>query len=219
MSLQWTLIAGILYAEIFLCTLMLLPFVSAYRWNRIFKAKIFAVIEPKAKLFFQFTLGILAVIFADSFRDIRKYSQPVSEIDHLRNNPTSEAVMYMKLFRSQRNCYIAGFSLFLFMVLGRLVVLLSRQAKLEAEAEATKKQAESASAQAKRLLDEASNEDKKAASAVEELSKAKEELRKANTDMSAMKKQSESLAKEYDRLSSEYASLQNKMKVGGKKDS
>ena len=31
MSLQWTIIAGILYTEVFLCALMLLPFISAYR--------------------------------------------------------------------------------------------------------------------------------------------------------------------------------------------
>lgn len=50
----------------------------------------------------------------DSIRDIRKYSVPLDDID-MRTNPASEAIIHMKLFRAQRNCYIAGFSLFLFM--------------------------------------------------------------------------------------------------------
>ena len=94
------------------------------------------------------------------------------------------------------------------MVLGRQVVLLSKQGQLECEAEASRKQAEGTPAQAKKVLDEASNEDKKAFGMAAELAKPKEELNKAKTDMTAMKKQSESLATEYDRLSSEHASLQ-----------
>ena len=78
------------------------------------------------------------------------------------------------------------------MVLGRQVVLLSKQGQLECEAEASRKQAEGTPAQAKKVLDEASNEDKKAFGMAAELAKPKEELNKAKTDMTVMKKQTSS---------------------------
>lgn len=51
----------------------------------------------------------------DSIRDVRKYSEPMGDDIDLKNNPSAEAVVHMKLFRAQRNFYIAGFALFLFL--------------------------------------------------------------------------------------------------------
>ena len=50
----------------------------------------------------------------DSVKDIMKYTQAGSETPDLSNNPMAESVNNMKLFRAQRNFYIAGFALFLF---------------------------------------------------------------------------------------------------------
>ena len=47
---------------------------------------------------------------ADSIRDVYKYSN--DEVD--KSNPANEINLHMKLFRAQRNFYIAGFALFLF---------------------------------------------------------------------------------------------------------
>ena len=62
--------------------------------------------------------------------------------------------MHMKLFRAQRNLYITGFSLFMIVVLRRLIMLISAQAQLEASNEAAMKQAKGASDQARKLLAE-----------------------------------------------------------------
>lgn len=48
---------------------------------------------------------------ADAFREVRKYS--VTEKVDLNNNPTAVEHIHMKLFRAQRNEYIAGFALLL----------------------------------------------------------------------------------------------------------
>ena len=47
----------------------------------------------------------------DAFREVRKYSVP-EKVD-LVNNPTAVEHIHMKLFRAQRNEYIAGFALLL----------------------------------------------------------------------------------------------------------
>lgn len=39
MSIQWTLIAGFLYAEIAVVLLLVLPVASPRRWNAIFKSR------------------------------------------------------------------------------------------------------------------------------------------------------------------------------------
>ena len=51
---------------------------------------------------------------SDSIRDVRKYSVSHGEID-LKVNPMGDVQIHMKLFRAQRNFYIAGIALFLWM--------------------------------------------------------------------------------------------------------
>lgn len=56
------------------------------------------------------------------------------------------------MFRAQRNFYISGFALFLSLVIRRLVILISDQANLQAQSEASMRQAQSATTAAKSLL-------------------------------------------------------------------
>lgn len=58
----------------------------------------------------------------------------------------------MRLFRAQRNFYISGFSIFLTLVIRRLVILISAQAQLLAQSEASMRQAQSATVAARTLL-------------------------------------------------------------------
>lgn len=58
----------------------------------------------------------------------------------------------MRLFRAQRNFYISGFSIFLTLVIRRLVILISQQAHLLAQSEASMRQAQSATSAARSLL-------------------------------------------------------------------
>merc|ERR1719245_2595123 len=112
--------------------------------------------------------------------------------------------MHMRLFRAQRNFYIAGFALFLCLVIKRLVGLISANAGLQAEKDAAMKQAESASRAAEMFMKDGGSGDSAGSGDVAEmkaeLEKAKKEAEAAKKDMNSMKSQSESLAKEYDKL-------------------
>jgi len=128
-------------------------------------------------------------------------------------------MLHMKLFRAQRNLYIAGFALFLFLVLRRLVTLVSAQAALMADLEAARKQALSATAAAKRFMEDQENrtnevgekkKEKELQVAREEIASLKSEVSRLTKDRDTMKLQAESLTKEYDRLSDEQSSLQKK---------
>lgn len=232
MSLQWTAVAAFLYAEVFLVLLLCIPFISPTRWQKIFKSRLVQLVVTYGNTFFVVLIVILLLLLLDAFREIQKYG--VGEQVDLKNNPIAVEHIHMKLFRAQRNLYIAGFSLLLSFLLRRLVTLISKQATLVASNEAFKKQAESASDAAKKYMEEndklkkqlkasgievsdlpdsnAEEENKKLKTEVkklkEELDSTKKSLQKSENEVIAIKKQSEGLTKEYDRLLNEHAKLQ-----------
>ncbi|XP_029096432.1 B-cell receptor-associated protein 31 isoform X1 [Monodon monoceros] len=254
MSLQWTAVATFLYAEVFAVLLLCIPFISPkrvldprrafflfrpqpfcflHRWQKIFKSRLVHLVVTYGNTFFVVLVVILVLLLIDALREIRKYDD-VTEKVNLQNNPGAVEHFHMKLFRAQRNLYIAGFSLLLSFLLRRLVTLISQQATLLASNEAFKKQAESASEAAKKYMEENDQLKKEAAGGVkldgrdaevkveeenrslkadlqrlkDELAVNKQKLEKAENEALAMRKQSEGLTKEYDRLLEEHAKLQ-----------
>lgn len=157
MSLVWTIIATFLYVEIAVVLLLVLPLASPSRWQRFFKSQFLAMVGRQAHIYFVLLLGVLVLFLLEAIREMRKYSHsdPASEI-HLN----VEMQHSMRLFRAQRNFYISGFSIFLTLVIRRLVTLISQQATLLAQSEASMRQAQSASTAARTLLNQ-QKDDKK----------------------------------------------------------
>ncbi|KAL8164455.1 UNVERIFIED_CONTAM: b-cell receptor-associated protein [Gekko kuhli] len=136
MSLQWAAVATFLYAEVILVFLLCIPFISATRWQKIFKSRLVRLLVTYGNTFFVVLIVILVLLFLgepdwhwcgvvscksynlgragigteDAIREIRKYDD-VTEKVNLQNNPGAVEHFHMKLFRAQRNLYIAGFSL------------------------------------------------------------------------------------------------------------
>ncbi|MBN3300073.1 BAP31 protein, partial [Amia calva] len=155
MSLQWTAVATFLYAEVFATLLLCVPFISPTRVGVRVMGLALLVESPPSSLIshlVKFSFLPLPLSLADAGREVRKYS--VTEKVDLTNNPTAVEHIHMKLFRAQRNLYIAGFALLLWFLLRRLVTLLSQQACMIASNEAFKKQAEGASTAAKKYMEE-----------------------------------------------------------------
>uniref|UniRef100_A0A673LRH0 Endoplasmic reticulum transmembrane protein n=1 Tax=Sinocyclocheilus rhinocerous TaxID=307959 RepID=A0A673LRH0_9TELE len=221
MSLQWTAVATFLYAEVFAVLLLCVPFISPKRWSKFFKSRLVTVITTYGNTAFIVIICILVFLLVDAFREIRKYS--LTEKVDLSNNPVAVEHIHMKLFRAQRNEYIAGFALLLCLLLRRLATLLSQQATLMASNEAFKKQAEGANDAAKKYMEE--NEKLQE---VRELCmkmpdhvtlktgvmmlKIQLSLQKSDSDVKAMKKQAENLTVEYDRLLEEHGRLESSWK-------
>ncbi|XP_021351960.1 B-cell receptor-associated protein 31-like [Mizuhopecten yessoensis] len=231
MTLQYTFIATFLYIEIAVVILLLLPFVSPARWQKIFRSNIVLSVSGYSYIYFNVFIAILLLLFIDSIREVNKYAVPVAEVD-LKHNLDSENLAHMKLFRAQRNLYITGFAMFLWFIIRRLINLTAEQARLSAESEASQKQAKSANDVAKRLMEEQDNKRNKAAeddtaeekSLAQQLDKTKEELvkfkqdyKKAKLDLDALRSQAEGTNKEYDRLLKEYSELQKKLGDDGSK--
>jgi len=217
MSLQWTLVAACMYAELALTILMLLPLISAKRWHSFFKSRFLASFVAMSGIYFKIFFGILVLCCLDALREMHKYGGSEASSGHSHEHGVHldvEMQAHMRLFRAQRNFYISGFALVLAGVLYRLTTLLSTLASSQAEAEAAMKQAKSASDAAQLLLnqnDEGKGEAKKVRT--EEHAKMKElteENLKLKAENAATLKQAEGVRREYDRLLEEHAGLQGK---------
>lgn len=111
---------------------------SFISWQKLFKSRLARAFHAGAKYYFNFIICIFALLFAgkknnwclikiifhslDSIRELRKYSG--NEVTDL-NTPHAEAYAHMKQFRSQRNFYIAGFALFLWLYVKENLFLLN----------------------------------------------------------------------------------------------
>uniref|UniRef100_A0A8C2SW11 Endoplasmic reticulum transmembrane protein n=1 Tax=Coturnix japonica TaxID=93934 RepID=A0A8C2SW11_COTJA len=152
MSLQWTVVATFLYAEVFLVLLLCVPFVSPTRWQKIFKSRLVGLAVAYGNTAFVVLIVILVLLLLDAYRETRKYNAP--ERAALPSTPGALEHFHMRLFRAQRNLYLAGFALLLSFLLRRLVTLISQQAQLGASSQAFRKQAEGASQAARRYMED-----------------------------------------------------------------
>ncbi|XP_035188348.1 tRNA-dihydrouridine(20a/20b) synthase [NAD(P)+]-like isoform X2 [Oxyura jamaicensis] len=232
MTFQWTAVATFLYGEVAVILVLCLPFISPLRWQKIFMIPLWSKIAVFWNRMFLTIIVLLIILFLDAVREVRKYSaiQVTEKVANVNTNAIDH--IHMKLFRSQRNLYISGFSLFLWLVLRRTITLLTQLAKSMASHAALETQVNDTTEAAKKYmaenerLQEALNErgssgNKESAKVINEklkkeiehlkaeLQKTSNALLKANNEVTAVKKQSEGLKREYDRLMKEYERLQD----------
>ncbi|OQR70608.1 B-cell receptor-associated protein 31 isoform 1 [Tropilaelaps mercedesae] len=212
MSLQWTCVAGFLYAEIIIVALLLMPFISPKIWANLFNSRFLKSFAAQANIWFTVAIGILLLFFVDSVRDVVKYSSiRYHDEDHHHHHAHMDIEIQhqMKMFRSQRNFYIAGFSLFLALVIRRLAFLITSQARLIASNDALTKQAQNAAKAAEAVLDSqtaaATNTENDQKELLKQLEVKEKELVKAVKDKEAMKDQSLNLQKQYEELCKEHS--------------
>lgn len=155
-----------------------------------------------------------------------KYSGELNS-DHMGSRHVDAELQHsMRLFRAQRNFYIAGFALFLLLVIKKLITLITALAQLGLEAEAAIKQAKSASDAAKSMFKDdkssgdKSSESKETSELKKSLKEKESELQKAKANEEALRKQAKNLTDEYDRLTSEHQTLLKKVNASSdsKKD-
>ncbi|XP_054474118.1 uncharacterized protein LOC129106796 isoform X2 [Anoplopoma fimbria] len=237
MTLQWTAVALFLYVEIGILVILCIPFISARRWQSIFQLRIWSCVARFWNKVFLTMIIILVVLFLDAVREVRKYS--AKELGTgAKLQPNMFDHLHMKLFRAQRNLYISGFAVFLWLVMKRVVTLINQLASASGSTAAFQAQAENATKAAQKynedneLLKQTLMEgkgDKASAEGMEllrkEVEKLKEEVRtsgdalkNSESEVVVMKLQMDGLAREYERLLKEHQELQNLQDSGNKKD-
>ncbi|NWI17593.1 BAP29 protein, partial [Crypturellus soui] len=100
-----------------------------FRWQKIFMFPLWSKLAIFWNKAFLTIIVLLIVLFFDAVREVKKYSSVHVSEKAVNVNTSAFDHIQMKLFRSQRNLYISGFSLFLWLVLRRIVTLLTQLAK------------------------------------------------------------------------------------------
>lgn len=235
MTLQWTAVALFLYAEMGVLFILCIPFISPKRWRCVFHLRIWGYVSRFWNKVFLTMIIILIVLFLDAVREVRKYS--AKDVGASKLQPNMYDHLHMKLFRAQRNLYISGFAVFLWLVMKRVITLISQLASESDTTAALQSQADGANQAAKKYMQD--NErlkqtlmegkgDQATAEGMEllrqevkklkgELQASEETLTKSQSEADVMKKQMEGLAREYDRLLKEHQELQNREGAGDKK--
>ncbi|CAL8068185.1 unnamed protein product [Calicophoron daubneyi] len=219
----WHLTAGFLYLEMFLVFLMMLPILSTRSWAKLFKSSWVKSVANFSSFYFNFFLLLLVIVLTEALRQVyaqrNAYNRLKEHPSDLR--PETESLYLMRMFRAQRNLYIAGFALFMWFVFRRLVRLISDHAQMSASQEASLKQAQSASDAASRMLSASNDGDNPAAAKLkEEVERLTEELEEeksaretAERNLTTLKRQAEQTEKEYDRVSGECQELQRRLDI------
>ncbi|XP_077541128.1 B-cell receptor-associated protein 31-like [Haemaphysalis longicornis] len=247
MGIQWTLVATFLYAEIAVIILLLIPGIPPKSWNKVFQSRYFKGLRAHAGSYFKVTMVALGLVFFDSLREMHKSSTQRQEA---KSESHDDGNVYMQLsiqmFRAQRNVYIAGFSLFLWLVIHRLVTLIRDQASLLAVNEAAVAQARPAAEAARSPMkwdnwsmlfsisqkgSETAKQKKTVRIQTKTVEKPKEEPQAAyekackdvdymTSNLDALKMHAEDLCKKYDRLFDEHAQVEQTVAAGAetKKD-
>ncbi|CAF1274803.1 unnamed protein product [Rotaria sordida] len=220
MSFQWTFLATFLYCELIVVIILLLPFISPRIWQKFFNSRLAKAFAAGAKYYFNFIICVFGLLFLDSIRELRKYANVDSKDLSM---PHAEAHARMKQFRSQRNFYIAGFALFLWFVIKRLINLLVACAREMSAAAEAHKQAEGATRHLEGVMAKdptkidpreiiaSPNNPPRYVEAKEhefEIKKYKQEISKAKEDIDTLRKEYEQSMKKYNELQDEHQKSQ-----------
>ncbi|TMS38011.1 hypothetical protein L596_004827 [Steinernema carpocapsae] len=200
MTIQWTVVAATLYIEIAVVLILLFPWIRPSVWNKFFKSRLVSAVARFTTVYSYVGISILVLLFFDAIREVRKYSDS-DMIERSSHMADADALMHMRLFRAQRNLYISGFALLLFLIIKRLCGLIIRGAQLEAASEAAIKQAEGANKVAKDLMNAGNGEDTELVEKLKrQLKEIGQELKEHIDDKVRLNERLATLQDDYDNL-------------------
>ncbi|CAH8659720.1 unnamed protein product [Dicrocoelium dendriticum] len=229
-NMLWHITAGFLYVEMFVVFLFMLPLFSTRSWSKFFKSSWVKKVTAFSNYYFNFFLILLGLVLVEASRQVMNqrsaYTALKARPTDLR--PETESLYLMRMFRAQRNLYIAGFALFMWFVFRRLVRLICDHAQISTMQEASLKQARSASDAAERLMTASHADDSDVVKCLKEqirnlekqLENEKQAHESVKQDLVTLKKQAQQTTQEYDRLSTECQELQSRLAIlsGSSKD-
>ncbi|KAJ4862835.1 hypothetical protein N5P37_004984 [Trichoderma harzianum] len=204
MTLYYTLVFGLLMAEMGLFMLLLIPLPFNIK-RRIFTFISESPLIAKVQYWMKITFVFILILFVDSLNRVYRVQLEVMAAHEQGIKGNAAAVMgserlevQARKFYSQRNMYLCGFTLFLSLILNRTYVMILEVMRLEDKL----KTYEGTSKNTKE------SEKLAVAGKPGELAALKEKLEKKDQDLQNLKKQAEQLNKAYNELSDKYAATQ-----------
>uniref|UniRef100_A0A914Y1C7 Endoplasmic reticulum transmembrane protein n=1 Tax=Panagrolaimus superbus TaxID=310955 RepID=A0A914Y1C7_9BILA len=208
MTLQWSIVAAILYAEIFAVLLLLLPWIKPEIWRRVFNSTLVHKMSRFADTI-QYSAGfVFILLFTDAIREVRKCSHISDNLEASRVAP-ADATVQKRLFHAQRNLYMVGMLVILYLAIVRIARLIHESANLFNAAVASGREALDASETTK-IIAEADGPNTISGTIQAKVDELRNKLKIAEGDRDLMKTQAENLQKQYNSVSEEL-----RAKIGG----
>ncbi|KAL7817295.1 B-cell receptor-associated protein 31-like domain-containing protein [Trichoderma gracile] len=204
MTLYYTLVFGLLMAEMALFMLLLVPLPFSA------KRKIFTFISEspviaKLQYWMKITFFFILILFVDSLNRVYRVQLEVMAAHEHAVKGNAAAVMgserlevQARKFYSQRNMYLCGFTLFLSLILNRTYVMILEVMRLEDKLRVYEGTSQNTKESEKLAV----------AGKPGELAALKKKLEKKEQDLENLQKQAEQLNKAYSELSDKYAATQ-----------
>ena len=168
------IIFGIMMIEVVFCLVLVLPFgsqivQSVVNWTSATFGK-----NQVLLMVLNIILSLILLLFLSNCHTAYTYQQSSATLtDGLR----------IRLLMAQRDLYISGFSLFLFLLLGQMYVKIAQNLQLDKSLGALKKQAEGASASFTHILEEKDVLEKQLTRLLESIAPEEEESEKQNSPL------------------------------------
>ncbi|KAI9137026.1 B-cell receptor-associated protein 31-like-domain-containing protein [Paraphysoderma sedebokerense] len=203
MTLYYTMVFGLLLFEMVVFAVLILPLPLSFRrglLNWFSKSNLVVRLQSVMKILFV----LVFILFLDSIKGMTK-AEKEHHTERIKDART-DAVIHSKLFYSQRNFYLTGFTLFLSLILNRFYALILELLKNEEKIEAIKKQAENQQKEYLRLTDESM----KSTTQIKELTEKLEAAEKKAKNTDIVKKQAEKNHEQYMDLADRFNELEKK---------
>jgi len=203
----WTVCAGILYSEMALISVLLIPMPKRFRRKLVLAVTGSGLVKQLHSSFIAIFIFI-CFMFAQSAVE----SHEAGDVFHTSNKDDVLASLNirMRMFRAQRNLYVSGGSLFLLLVLNRFYSFIIEMGT-GMDVELLKKQAVKNNDEFMKILEERDMFEKKA-------KKAEVDLKQVAKNQEAMKSQAKSTETAYLNQTDELRKVNNeldKMRQGG----
>merc|ERR1719397_325309 len=144
MTLVWSCVYALLCFELGFLSLLLLPVISTRVWCRLFSSLqwTWAWLDRLLSVtwYFWVLLGALSLLFYTSLNEMWKFQS--KRIEHKESGGFDAMTLEgdkANLFRAQRNVYVAGLTLFLVLVIRRVMALITALGDIRDKYKQTKK--------------------------------------------------------------------------------
>lgn len=183
---MWTLCAGILYTEMALISILLVPMPKRFRRKLVLGVTGSTLAK---KLHSAFVAVFFFVIFMFIQSAIEAHDAGIVHAESNRDDVMTSLNIRMRMFRAQRNFYVSGGSLFLLLVLNRFYSFIVEMGS-GMDIELLQKQAVKNNDEFMKILEERDKVEKRA-------KKAEMELKELEKDCSALKSQAKNTESAY----------------------
>lgn len=196
----WTVCAGVLYTEMALISVLLVPMPRSFRRKLVMRVT-GSNLAKKLHSAFLVIFFFIVSMFLQSTRESSEAGTVYSESN--RDDVLASLNIRMRMFRAQRNFFLSGGSLFLLLVLNRFYSFIVEMGS-GMDVELLKKQAIKNNEEFLKILEERDNFSKRA-------TRLEGELKAVNTDRTALESQAKNTETAYLAITDELKSANAEM--------